>query len=72
MSLVKSEAVLAAEIAGRLIQGANGFKANVSRVLQNGVPAQQGQPAVSAAAIAAALGEENVAKLGSAVLALES
>lgn len=63
MSLVKSESVLAAEVAGRLIQSANGFKANIARILTSGVPAQQGQPAVSAAAIREALGTFNVAKL---------
>lgn len=55
--------VVAALYAGQIITQINGVVGGVVQVLDNGVPAQNGQPAVTAKDIQAALGPENVMKL---------
>lgn len=60
----------AALVAGQIIAQVTGLLNNAIQVIDNGMPAQPNQPAVSAADVQAALGTENVMKLRSAVALL--
>lgn len=60
----------AALVAGQIISQITGLLNGAIQIIDNGMPAQPNQPAVSAKDIQAALGTENVMKLRSAVALL--
>jgi hypothetical protein len=61
--LQPNQQIMAAVYAGQIISQVNTLITGVIQVIDNGAPAQNGQPAVAAKDIQTALGPENVMKL---------
>jgi hypothetical protein len=60
----------AALVAGEIISKVNTLLNNALQAIDNGVPAQEGTPAIAATDIQAAIGSENIMRLRSAVAIL--